>query len=288
MNSNSSRRRLAALVLILALTGCTAGGYPASGAAPAQDSAPLPQATQVPEENGPTPDRQIVRTGSLTIRTPDIEKAAADLRALATATNGFVSSEQISVTEGDGAAGSRVVLSVPSESLTAVMDQAAKVGELVNRGITAQDVTAQVADVEARIRTLRESIGRIRLLMKRAGSIADVARVEAELTQRQSDLEALLATQKSLTNRVERSPITVTLIKPGQVDPQNPLWTGLVRGWEALQNSISALLTLIGGVLPFALVGGVIAWPIVRRFRKRAAAAKAPTTPPTESTRSES
>lgn len=276
MNRFSSKRWLAALVLIVTLTGCTAVGYTSSGAAPAQQSQALPQDTRAPEEGGPTPARQVVRTGSLTIRTADVEKAAADLRALATANGGFVTSEQISVTDGDGAASSRVVISVPSDSLTSAMDQAAKVGQLVRRGVTAKDVTEQVVDVQARIATLRESIERIRLLMNKAGSIADVAKVESELTQRQSELEALLATRNALANQVEMAPITVTLIRPGEVDSQNPLWTGLTGGWAALQNSISALLTVIGGLLPFAAVAGLIAWPIVRRFRKQTAKPAAP------------
>ena len=33
------------------------------------------------------------------------------------------------------------------------------------------------------------------------------------------------------------------------------------QGWEALQKSIGMLLTIIGAVLPFALVGGAIPWP---------------------------
>lgn len=274
MNTFSSRRWVAALSLVLALAGCTAAsGGGTAGIQPASDSRELPQATAAPEEGGPVAERQVVRTGSLTVRTADVQQAAAQLRALAEANNGFVSSEQLSL--GDGTSGTvRIVLSVPSDSLARVMDEAAKVGELVTRSVTAKDVTEQVADVDARIRTLRESIERIRALMKKAGSIADIAQVEGELTRRQSDLESLLATQKALKNQVERAPITIMLIKPGQVDPQNPFMTGLVRGWEALQNSIAVLLTMIGGLLPFALVAGAIAWPLVRRFRNRDARAE--------------
>ena len=274
MNTFSPRRWVAAVSLVLALAGCTAGASSTAGVAPAQDSRALPQETSAPEEGGPAAERQVVRTGSLTVRTADVQQAAAQLRALAEGNNGFVSAEQLSL--GDGTSGTvRIVLSVPSDALARVMDEAAKVGELVTRSVTAKDVTSQVADVDARIRTLRESIERIRALMKKAGSIADIAQVEGELTRRQSDLESLLATQTALKNQVERAPITVMLIKPGQVDPQNPFMTGLVRGWEALQNSIAMLLTVTGGLLPFALIGAAIAWPLVRRHRSRAARAEA-------------
>ena len=71
----------------------------------------------------------------------------------------------------------------------------------------------------------------------------------------------------------DSAPITVTLIGPDQVAPStNPFVIGLSQGWEALQKSIGMLLTIIGAVLPFALVGGAIAWPLLRRHRTRAAA----------------
>ena len=31
------------------------------------------------------------------------------------------------------------------------------------------------------------------------------------------------------------------------------------------------LLTVVGGVLPFALIGAAIGWPLLRRFRRRTA-----------------
>ena len=149
------------------------------------------------------------------------------------------------------------------------MRAAAKVGELVTRELTAKDVTATVADVDARVRTLRESIERVRALMNKAGSIADVARVESELTSRQSELESMLASQKALQKQVERAPITVTLVRPAdQVVPTNPFVTGLTNGWAALQNSIAVLLTVLGAVLPFALIAGAIGWPLIHRRRK--------------------
>lgn len=271
------RRALAALVLIVALTGCTATGASEvaersdSEAASAAEATAAPQQTSAPQQ-GPFDERQVMRTGTLTVRTGEVQQAAARLRDLAAANQGIVVDERVYL--GDGSSGTtRVVISVPSDSLTRVMDEAAKVGDLVDRTVTATDVTNQVVDVDARIRTLRASIERIRALMQKTGSITAIAAVESELTQRQSDLESLLGRQAALKNQVESAPITVTLIGPDQVAPStNPFVIGLSQGWEALQKSIGMLLTIIGAVLPFALVGAVIAWPLLRRYRTRAGA----------------
>lgn len=275
MNSSRLRKSLVTgLVLLLAgLVGCSQFAA-SSGSDPevarAGDGA-VPQATTVPTGAEPDTggDRSIVRTGELTLRGDDVTGLADRLRQLAESLDGFVASERVR-TDGDGGqASSRIVFSVPADNLDAFLAEAATYAELVTRSVTATDVTAKVVDVEARIKTLRESIERIRKLMDKAGSIAEIAAVEAELTSRQSELESLLAQQKALTNAVERAPVTVTLVRPGQADPDNPLLTGLDRVWSALQQSIVALLTLLGALLPFVVVLGLILWPFFTRLRKR-------------------
>ncbi|MFT4215854.1 MAG: DUF4349 domain-containing protein [Micropruina sp.] len=281
MGASRLRRWLPALLLsgVIGLVGCsqTTPSVSAPEVGRAADGV-LPAATAAPSEASRADERQIVRTGALSLRCTDLAATAGQLRQLAESMDGFVASESIWTTADSADASSRIVLSVPTENLDRFMTDAAKLGELVTRSVTARDVTEQVVDVKARIRTLRESIGRIRALMDKAGSITEIARVENELTERQSELEALLAKQKALKNQVERAPVTVTLLRPDQPDPQNPFLTGLAQGWEALQNSIAVLFTVLGGILPFALIGAVIAWPIARRYRRRVAAPKPPAT----------
>lgn len=265
-----------ALAALTGLAGCQAAAVSESSPADASGGTTgmrAPQATQAPTAE-PSGERQIARTGALTLRCEDVTVTADRLRELAESLGGFVSTESVWTSERVTPSGtSRIVFSVPANSMDRFMAEAAKAGELVTRSTTAKDVTEQVVDVEARIKTLRESIERIRALMNKAGSIADIAKVESELTRRQSELEALLATQKALQSQVERSTVSVTLLRQGQSDTDpNPLWQGLVRGWEALLNSIAALLMTIGAVLPFAAIGVLAGWPLVRFLRKRRAA----------------
>lgn len=267
---------------VIGLVGCTqtSPSYSAPESGPAGDG-PAPAVTTVPSEAGPTTDRQVARTAALSLRCADLNATAEQLRQLAESMGGYVASESIWTSANTASGNSRIVLSVPSENLDRFLTEAAKLGELVTRSVTARDVTEQVVDVDARIRTLRASIDRIRALMDKAGSVTEIARVEEELTRRQSELESLLAKQKALRNQVERAPVTVTLLRTGQSDTtQNPLLIGLSQGWDALQNSIAALFVLIGGLLPFALLAGAIGWPIVRRYRRRAAARKAASAEP--------
>ncbi len=265
------------LLALLFLAGCgtasVSEGVVAGGAPQAAPRAPLEDAA-----GDATAERQVARTAYLALTVPDVAAAATALRAVAAAQGGFIASEDL-VSATTSRAWSTVVLSVPSDSLDAVLDEASKVGEVTQRTVTAEDVTVAVADVDARVRTLQESIARLRELMDRAGTVAEIAAVEKELTSRQAELESLLAQQKALSTRVANATVTVSLVTPAQAGT-NPFLEGLRRGWEALQSSIVAIIVIAGGAIPFLAVLAAIVVPLWwwRRSRRaaRSASAKGP------------
>ena len=95
------------------------------------------------------------------------------------------------------------IVSAPADQLDGALTDISAIGEVQLRTIQSTDVTAKVADVDARIKTMRDSIARMQELLTRAGSVTEIAQVENELTRRQADLESLLAQQKALAQRVD-------------------------------------------------------------------------------------
>lgn len=226
-----------------------------------------------------TDTQQIVRSATMNVVVGDPAAAATKLRAIATIHGGVITSENVMSSAKSTYSTSTVVLSVPADQLDGALTDIAAIGDVTLRTIQSTDVTAKVADVDARIKTMRDSIARMQALLTRAGSVAEIAQVEKELTQRQSDLESLLAQQKALSQRVAQSPIAVTLSKePIIVEPepeQTGFLAGLASGWKALKAFTVALLTVVGALLPFLVVIAAIGAPIMwlaRRRRKAAAA----------------
>ena len=277
-------RRAATLLLVpvvLTAAGCSAGtstesGQAAGQAAPADAARSLPEAK--PADGAPMQtDRKIARTASLTIVVRDLTSSATALRQIAGAVGGQVISENLvtGAIEGDEARTtptmySTIVLSVPAERLDQTLDSASQVGEVRVRTVSAEDVTTQVVDVEARVKTMRESISRIRALMERAGTLTEIANLEAELTRRQSDLEALLAQQKVLSGMVEDATISISLITRKEAEvASDGFLGGLTAGWEALLVAGRVVLTAVGAVLPFAVLGALVGLPAWWWFRRR-------------------
>ncbi|MGB7963562.1 MAG: DUF4349 domain-containing protein [Propionicimonas sp.] len=231
--------------------------------------------------DGKTPtagERQIARSASVSITVNNAMDAASELARLAASLGGSITSESLSL-DTERAQVSYVVMSVPAARLDEALSSLAGLGEITSRVIESSDVTDAVVDVDARIKTLRESIARLQALMKRAGSVADIAAVESQLTSRQSDLESLLAQQKALGTMVEKSPITVSLTVRDTAQPptQRGFLPGLAAGWDALLATGRILLTVVGAILPFLGAALIVAAPLWywRRRRRRAAKAKA-------------
>ena len=274
---------------LLALGGCASNSAPAyapAGGAPQQYTGGqvvaedrMPEAAPAGGAPAASMEPQIARTASMSLVVDDIAKTASALHDLAAKVDGSITNESLSLPTQEGSTSggaSRVQVTVPSSRLDEAMTSIAELGRVTSRQIQAEDVTTQVVDVDARVQTMRDSIARLQDLMKKAGSVAEIANVESQLTQRQADLESLLAQQKVLSQRVATAPITVELRTPFQAPPPavNGFLPGLQAGWDALVTTGGVALTVLGALLPWLILAAVIVVPIfvVRARRKRARA----------------
>jgi len=288
---------------VLLLAGCTAG----SGASDAAGSGAMvgsgesaaggggsdaaadgtaAGAGAVPGEVGLVSDaaRQVVTEGSVTLTVDQPRRAAGDAAALVEGAGGHVQerSEQ-AATEGEQAS-ARLVVRIPSDGLTHVLAELERLGTVDDVQLSSTDVTGQAQDLDARIRALQISTTRLEDLLARAQSTADVVAAEQTLTQRQSELEAMVSQRNRLADQVDLSTITLQFWTPDAVPAVQPagFWGGLATGWQSLVTALSTGLLVLGVLLPWAAVGGVVLtlWVAARRsLRRRRPAAAAGTDP---------
>jgi len=277
------------------LAACGGSGGSAGGEAVApgtRDTASKPLDTAPKDAAGGTAgvptalalDRSIIRTATLQVRADDVPAAAREARRLTAAAGGLVAGEQ-TLTEPDdpGRASSMLTLRVPADRLAGLLDGLSDLGTVLAQDQTATDVTEQVVDVESRLKTQRASVERVRALLARAKTIGEIVQVEAELTRREADLEALQAQAKQLADQTALATVTLSLIGPKspEAGSDDGFVAGLKRGWDAFVATTTWLLTALGTVLPFLVLGLVFALAlfIVLRRRRPVGAAPAPAPP---------
>jgi hypothetical protein len=231
-----------------------------------------------------TPDiipRALVRTGQITVRVKDVNVAASNAIGLANGAGGYIGGDNRQIDAQESVA--TITLRVPVAKFDDTLAAVAALGTEQGRTVSTQDVTQQVVDVASRLKSEQASLDRVRALFSQAKTIGDIISLESELTQRESDLEALEAQQAALTDQTALSTITATLLGPEAqvVTVPKPAAKGFVaglsKGWHAFLSSLTWLATVLGAVLPFLVLLAILVWVgLIARRRGQARNAAAP------------
>lgn len=221
--------------------------------------------------------RAVISTGTVNLSSKDVAATRLAVAKVIDALRGQVAEEQTDSNAKGELVSARVVIRVPSDRFTEAMDDLEAITKVHSRTIGTEDVTTQVIDVEARVRAQTKSLARIEALLAEAETFRDVIAIEAQLTTRQAELDSLKAQQAWLADQTSMATITVYLDKLAEPEPKQDddsgFLAGLRAGWDALRAATLGVVTLLGTVLPFAVVALVLgypAWVIGRRFTTRA------------------
>lgn len=211
--------------------------------------------------------REVIYTADLTVRVGSITRAAPKVGRAAEDAGGYVFSQATDAVTDEA----YLTLKVPSTSFDQVMGAVAALGRVQQRSMQAQDVTAEVTDVEGRLATARISADRLRTLLADATTVADVVALEGELTKRETEIESLAGRSRVLRDQVELATINVMLTEREdlKVNDNLPGFRGGLRaGAVALLNAAQVLVVLVGFALPFAPFAVLAVW-LVRRYLRR-------------------
>ena len=231
--------------------------------------------------------QDIIRTGSLTVLTDDLTATRAEVAGIVVRLGGVVASETTVLARGarhrydggiDGAddggdQSMQLSLQVPTARFDSAMTAIAEVVRVQARSISTQDVTAQVADVDSRVESARAALERVRALLTRANSLGTVISLEGVLSDRQADLEALLAQQRALQGQTQLATITLDLRVaadgPAATQEADGFVAGLRTGWDAFTGVLVGSATVLGMLVPFVvLVAPLAAAALVWRRRR--------------------
>lgn len=232
---------------------------------------PVPPDPQ-PPLTAPGKDREVITTGSAIVTVGDTAKAANRFTAWVEKRGGRVDARSES-RDDEGHSSSHLTARIPTKYVTAAIAELRNAGELMSVDLQRDDVTAQGADLDGRIKALKISIERLENILERAGSSSEVIEAETALTQRQQELESLQLQRRSLTDQVTLSTLSVSFEqerKPGSVAPGG-FRGGLIAGWNALVDTVEVIVTAAGAAVPWLGIGLVVGlgWWLVRRVRRR-------------------
>jgi hypothetical protein len=288
----------AALAVVVVLSGCTAG----AASLPSSDSAaPMVQepATGVAGPNDASSgsgavdggitrveggaavdeavDRQVVTTGSMTVTADDPVEAAGAATSIVERVGGRVDARRETAPTDDGRGSATLTVRVPSETLTATIDELGALGTAQDVALDTVDVTTRTQDLAARINASRASVDRLTALLATATDVEVLIKLETAISERQGALESMEAEQRSLADQVSLSTIDLYLVSPEDSPAETPdtFWSGLVTGWTSFTGFIGFVLVAAGVLIPWlavTAVAGLVVVVAMKRMRRRTTA----------------
>ena len=232
-------------------------GADAASTADAKAGAPGaadPQAAlgQPPVPVGP----RVVRTADVSLRVGEgsFSRAFDQVTAIATAEGGYVSGSTMSTASAepvsDGSHGraraGELTVRVPADRFDSVRRTVAGLGTIEQEQIRGEDVTAQIVDYDARLKSLQAEEEALRALVGRATAVGEVLQVQSQLFQVRQQVETLQAQRDQLDRQATLATIHVSLMEPGAATRPSPEPTGLAH---AVERALAGSGAVIGGTI---------------------------------------
>lgn len=155
-----------------------------------------------------TTGRDIIFTATITVEVDDVASASAEASRIVETFDGFLFGQQ---SAGGTEPTSVLVFKVPPERFQEALAALGGVGEIRTQSVTADDVTDRIVDLESRIATSVASVERLRTLLEEADAIKTITELENQLLARETSLEQLRGSLRTLQNQVGLATITVTI-----------------------------------------------------------------------------
>lgn len=228
------------------------------------------------------PARHVVRKATMELVAADVRAAFVKAAHLIQEAGGEYVQESSLTGSGVGAK-AELTLRVAADRLSSVLNELREFGEVRSEKTAGQDVTAQVVDIEARLRNeQRFEVEMLQLLEKRDDApLKEILELRRQIGAVRQTIEQLTAQRERLGRLVSLATVLV-IIRPADAPVEEPksgigayFGDSISRAWSRglyfLSDTVAGLLSvLLGGLMWWvALIAALL---VIRRYVRRAQA----------------
>lgn len=218
-------------------------------------------------------NRLITRSADMTVRVKQVSRAASEAERIAQRFGGYVESSNVNSDPQNPSAS--LSLRIASSRWVAATQAIRDLGIVLTESSSGDDVTAQVYDLEARVKTLRAEEESLRIILSKAYRLGDILQVKDRISQVRMEIESMTGQAKQLRNLAALSTVTLTLTQEPKVDDETKPDPWMEDSWTNAVNSLQSVLKTVGSFLTYVVVFAplwlpvmLVAWLIVRKASK--------------------
>ncbi len=216
---------------------------------------------------------KVIYTADLRLESTDYTGTRAALEQAIADTNGYVQQTEES-TQPNESRNLYCTYRIPVNRYHDFLDLAAAAGKVLHTSETADDVTTQYIDTQARLDALLANRDRLLELQQKAETLTDLLTIEEQLTQTQSELESWQAQLNYLEDQTDYCTVNLSLSEvktytPTQTSPLAKLADTFQRALHAFGNTLLDILLWIVYLWPWFLLIGIVLGLIFYLRKKR-------------------
>lgn len=209
---------------------------------------------QLVSKNDAAMPRNVVKSGSMTVQVDNVDASERKAREIAEALGGRVDRVTSSNLASPDASMS-LTLRVPVKSFESTMERLQALGTRIAKQVQVDDVTDQLIDFNARLKTMRVQEELVRNMLRKAGNLQDSLTINNDLSRLRAEIESLDAKRQSLASQASFSTLELTLVQKTTavaVASTDPNWfqSSWADAWGA-------------GTLAFRAIVGWLMWLVV-------------------------
>ena len=278
-----------ALPILVAVVACSsaassagsgsAAGRPAEATKQGQTDAGAPTTTTTTPKDvvPPLPTGQgprVVRTASITVQVANgkFDAALTRLIDLAAREGGYVAGSNAVSDGSDRIRTGTITFAVPSDKYEETISEVRASGTVQAFNSSAQDVSAQYVDLQARLKNAEAQRDAMLALLQRATSINDILNIQNQVGQITGQIEQLKGQINYLEHATGFSTVNVTLREAAVAAPRTSDDLGLQgavhSGVYYFFQSIDFMVVALGALAPYLLIA-LAGFGIFTAWRRR-------------------
>lgn len=230
---------------------------------------------------------KIIYSGSVYLETTEFDQAVAALDQAVEEFGGFVQSsnmtgstyyEENSVAVRDRRA--YYTVRIPAEKFDAFMASTEGIGNVINSGRTAENVTSQYTDYEARLTSLNTQEERLLTMLAQSEDLESLIALEARLSEVRYEIESIERSLRNLDQKISFSTVDLEIQEVELYTPTvtvqrsfgEKLSDSFAKGWRRFGRQCQNFVIDLAGSVPTILVlvvlfgGGVL---VICKVRKK-------------------
>ena len=234
---------------------------------------------------------KIIYSGHVYMETTEFDESIRALDQAIKSFGGFVQESSVNGNTQHNSDGTTTVVDrwgyyvvrIPTGKFDAFMTLTDGIGNVTSSSRTAENVTSQYTDYEARLASLYTQEERLLKMLEESGDLESLIQLEARLSEVRYEIESIERNLRNLDQRLAFSTVTLELREVEIYTPTVPVqrtfgeklsdafadgWSGFVRG---LQNFTVNLARSLPGLVLFVLIVAVVLLVVRKVFRIRKA-----------------